>query len=101
MEVNQLRDVFSWASTATDNGSDCNGVLMHFLQKIQLLSPGWGFCFKGKVFFCEWVYDSFLVHGVYVSVRLEPIMLIKLRIIPFSNSPFLPSLFPQRVLLFP
>ena len=68
MEVNQLRDVFSWASTATDNGSDCNGVLMYFLQKIQLLSPGWGFCFKGEVFFCEWVYDSFLVHGVYVSV---------------------------------
>ena len=27
MEVNQLGDVFSWASTATDYGSDCSGIL--------------------------------------------------------------------------
>ena len=47
---------------------------------------------------CSLLTDMF---SLMTTVRLEPIMLIKLRIIPFSNSPFLPSLFPQKVLLLP
>ena len=62
MEVNQLGDVFSWASTATDNGSDCNGILVYLFQEVKLLGSGWGYCCKGKILFCEGINNSFLVH---------------------------------------
>ena len=34
MEVNQLRNIFGWASAAANNGSDCNGVLMYLFQEV-------------------------------------------------------------------
>ena len=37
MEINQLRDVFSRASTATHNGSDCNGVLVYFFKEVYIV----------------------------------------------------------------
>ena len=63
-----MGDFLCWASTATDNWSDCNGVLVYFLEKIKLLCPGWGFFWKEEIFFCSWVYDTFLVHRLYVCV---------------------------------
>ena len=34
MKVNQLRDIFSWTSAATDYGSDCNWVFVYFLKEV-------------------------------------------------------------------
>ncbi len=62
MKVNQLRDVLCWASTATDNGSDCYGVFVYLLEEVKLLGSGWWVNAEGKVIFGEWVYNSFLVH---------------------------------------
>ena len=34
MKVNELGDVFCWASTSTNDGSDCNGVFMYLLEEV-------------------------------------------------------------------
>ena len=55
MEVNQLGDVFSLASTATDYGCNCYEILVYLFKEVKLLGSRWGFCCKGMVFFCEWI----------------------------------------------
>ena len=57
MKVNELGDVFCWASTATNDGSDCNGVFVYLLEKYSCWVRGGGFVFRVR---CSFVSGSII-----------------------------------------